>query len=124
MNDLTIEDKRRIVARIFFTDNRDQYEDYHEALSEFISGNNQSEDFINFAVKPYVESKKGHTVLMRDDGHVVDIRESDGFLSYRTDMTEDEAESLQDQTTEVIDEYPDKEPGIWILKSLGWRVIA
>src|ERR1700677_2393162 len=100
---VTTEDKLKIAARAFFTDNQDQYEDYHEALSEFISGSNQSETFIEFCVEPYIKPEDGHAVLVRDDAHVATVRMSDGLFTPRTEMSQGEGEKFEADYEKAMD---------------------
>ncbi len=116
------EDKRRIVARNFFTDNRDQYEDYHEALTEFMSGANASDRFVDAAAESFIKPKDGHTVLVRDDGHVVEVRDIDAFMEPRTEMTEDEFTELTDQIGVALEENEDLD-GAAVLVKIGWRIL-
>lgn len=125
MSALSIADKRRIAARIFFQDNQggeDGYEDYHEALAEFISGENQSDQFIEFVVKPYLKPKEGHTLIMRDDGHVASVRDEDGYFEPLTEMTQNEGEAFHEEYLKAADEYPDIE-GYELLAKIRWKVI-
>lgn len=119
---ITVEDKRRICARAFYQDNKDQYEDYHEALAEFMSGQNVSDSFIDTVVEPFVSPEPGHFVVVNDLGHVASVRDSDGFFSPRTEFTQDEGMSLEVEFTKAMDEFPDLD-GIPLLEKTGWRVV-
>ena len=119
---LTKEDKCRIVARNFYTDNPDQYEDYHEALTEFMSGNNCSDTFIEFCVAPYLKPEDGCEIVMSDIGHVASVRLLDGFFNPRTEMTQDEGEAMEEAFHKAADEYPDLD-GLDLLLKTGWKKI-
>lgn len=119
---ITREDKNRIAARLFFQDNSDQYEDYHEALTEFMSGNNTSEVFVDFCVKPMVQPEEGCAVVTNEIGHVATVRLSDGFFSPRTEMTQDEGEAIEEKFHEAADLHPDLD-GLDLLLTTGWKQI-
>jgi len=120
---ITKEDKCRIVARNFFTDNPDQYEDYHEALAEFMSGLNTSDQFIDFAVERYIKPEKGFSLYMTDAGHVAAIRDADGFFQPRTEMTPEEVEELEEAFRKAADDFPDLD-GFDLIEKIGWRKIS
>jgi len=119
MSEITKEDKRRIAARLFFNDNKDQYEDYHEALSEFISGQNQSDDFIDFVVEPLLKGEPGHHLFTKD-GHVAKLRIEDDFFSPLTEMSEFDGESFETSFDAVADKNPNTSVS-GILELLGWK---
>jgi len=119
---ITTEDKRKICARNFFNDNRDQYEDYHEAAAEFLSGQNVSDRFVDFAVEPYIKPQEGHYVLVGNDGHVATVRAEDGFFSPRTEMTREEGEAIEAAFEAMNDKYPEALE-LELLEKMGWRVI-
>lgn len=118
---MRIEDQRKIVARNFFNDNRDSYEDYHEAETEFMS-RDISETFIKLALEPYIKQESGHILFMRDDGHVASLRESDQFFSPRTEMTDEEGEELEESFEAAKEKYPNYNE-VQLLESIGWRKI-
>lgn len=119
---VSAEDKRRICARLFFQDNQDQYEDYHEAAAEFLSGNNASDKFVDFTVEAIVRPEPGHMIFVRDDGHVASLRMEDGFFEPRTEMTEDEGEENMEKFGQAFEDDPELEP-LGALKAIGWRAV-
>lgn len=120
---ITKEDKARICARAFFQDNQDQYEDYHEALTEFTSGNNVSDSFIDFAVEHYLTPVPGYILVTNAVGHVVNIRDSDGFLEPVTEMSEEECEAMNEAFHEAADKYADLTE-LALLEKIGWKVLT
>lgn len=119
---MKLDDKKRIAARLFYQDNEDQYEDYHEALCEFSSGQNMSDAFIDTVIKFNLEPESGHKFVMRDDGHVAKVRLSDWFFSPVTKFSEEEGDELVNKWEEVL-EGKDEMDTFEILKLMGWRVI-
>lgn len=121
-NKITMEDKKRILARAFFTDNRDQYEDYHEALTEFMSGQNVTDRFIEFGAEPYLRGKEGYELFTNKDGHVVAFREHDGHVLPITEMDEDEGDAFNEALQKLADENPVADMND-IFEKLGWKQI-
>jgi len=120
---LTLEDKKRICARLFFTDNEDQYEDYHEALAEFMSGENVTETFVDFAVQSAIQPEEGHDVYTNKGGHVATVRLDDGFFSFRTEMTDDEVEEARELWEKAREENPEVGDISVLLEKAGWKKI-
>jgi hypothetical protein len=120
---LTKEDRARIVARAFYEDNRDQYEDYRHALTEFMNQQNTSEEFMKFAVEPFVKPKEGHSIWVNDVGHVLAVRAEDGFVEPIFEMTDAEFEELQEHTENAVDANQDADE-FEIMEMIGWRRIA
>lgn len=118
---LTIEDKLKITARNFLNDNPDDYKDYHEALTEFMGKNRPSDSFIEVCVGPYLKPEDGVTLFTKD-GFVIGFKDDDGFVQYRTDFSENEAEKLQSESQAIADENEDMS-GVDIFKQLGWKLI-
>lgn len=110
--------KLRILARNFFTDNQDQYEDYRHALTEFMA-NEPSDTFVEFCIEPYVTPKDGFVVMYRDDGHVAEIRNADGWFNPRTEMTHEEGAEFEEQYEKAMEEFPNLE-GYDLLEKIGW----
>lgn len=119
----SLEDKIRIVARAFFQDNPNDYEDYHAALSEFMNRENTSDKFIEFGAEPFLKCKPGHVLVIREiDGHLATVRESDGYLEPVFEMTKDEGESMMDSFHEASEKYPDLD-GVPLLLKTGWKLL-
>lgn len=119
---LTAEEKRKIVARFFFRDNPDEYEDFHEAHVEFASGQNVSDSFVDSVIEMNIKSEEGHSFVMNESGHVAKVRLTDGFFEPLTGMTEEEG-------SEVIETFHAAEgkydlDGLDLLLKCGWKVIA
>lgn len=119
---LNMEEKRKIAARVFFQDNQNDYEDYHEAATEFLNPGNMSDQFVEFVVEPLTKPLEGYLLFTRDDGHVIRVRADDGFLEPVTEMTNDEGELLAEQLTKASEEKPDFDD-IGLLKAIGWKLI-
>ena len=119
---ITTEDKRRICARAFFQDNQDQYEDYHEAAAEMLSGSNVSDAFVDTVVEPFLRPEPGHVVVVNDKGHVATVREKDFFFSPRTEMTQDDGEEMEALNYKFAEEFPDLSE-IELLQKMGWKII-
>jgi len=116
------EDKRRLCARAFFEDNPDQYEDYHEALTEFMS-NKVTDSFIDAICRFNVNPEPGFGMFIRDDGHIMSYRFTDDFCQPQTCMTDEECEADQAAFTEISGNFPDLS-SLEILEKMGWRRIA
>lgn len=127
---ITEEDKKRIVARAFYNDNEDQYEDFREALTEFMNGQNTSQKFIDFAVEPFIKPIEGHIRLVNDEGHVIAFREKDGYMDPNHSNIENEAEwvEYQKQMMTAIQSAPiaiqSTSQVLDLLTGLKWRVIS
>ena len=117
------EDKLKIVARLFFQDNPDQYEDYHEALTEFMGQSKPSDAFINSCVEHVIKPQDGCAIVMSSVGHVASVRIDDGFFEPRTDMSDEECEAVEDRFQETADENPDLD-GLDLLVKMDWKKIA
>lgn len=125
MDKVSNQDKRAIVARNFFNDNKegeDAYEDYREALIEISNPENVNDTFIDFAVQPYLQRKEGCRLMMKD-GFVVSIREADGFLEPLTEMTQDEGEEIENAFQDIADKFPNVESSFVLMQKLGWKLL-
>lgn len=122
MSKLSITDKRIIAARLFFVDNRDSYDDFKDALDEFLDGKNQSDKFIDAVVNPIMKKTEGHILLMSPNGHVANLRLSDNFFSPLTQMTLEEGEALEKQFETTNNTFPEDDE-LEILKKMGWKTI-
>lgn len=120
---LSKEDKCKIAARLFYDDNRDQYEDFHEAFVEFASGLNVSEAFLETVVSLNVKPRSGHRIVLGPNGALAAVREVDGFFEPISNMTHDEGAIMEGSFNVACEEYTDLDE--WgILNKIGWKVIA
>ena len=118
----SITDKRKIAARLFFSDNRDSYDDFQDALNEFTDGKNQTDAFIDTLVSPILKPVEEHILLMRYDGHVATLRLADNFFSPRTKMIEEEGEELKEQF-EITNQQNPNDNELELLLKMGWTLI-
>ncbi len=119
---LTKEDKLKILARVFYIDNEDTYEDYRDALTEFMA-KPPPDQFIDFSLQPYLKpAEEGCILLMTDSGHVASIRIKDGYFEPRTETTENEDLEIQAKFTETADQNPGLD-GVDLLYKMGWKKV-
>lgn len=120
--DISKQDKLKIMARLFFQDNEDQYEDFRDAEVEFMA-HPPTDTFIDFCLEPLLKKEEGTSIVMNSQGHVASVRHSDGFFDPKTDMTVDEGEEMEGAFHEAADKYPDLD-GMDLLLKMDWKVIA
>jgi hypothetical protein len=118
---IAAEDKRKIAARAFFHDDN-EYEDFHEAETEFMALNH-AEAFIDFVCEPYLKPKPGHSIVMRGDGHLATVREVDGFFEPVFDMTDKEGEEVMEAFNEAAEKHPGLD-GLPLLLKTGWKILV
>ena len=120
---ITQEEKRKIAARCFYADNMDEYEDFQEAMVDFMGQHKPSDTFVNFVVDEYLKPEAGLSVWMSIDGHVATIREKDGYFKPRTMMFEDDALKMQADYEQASIAFPNLKQ-IELLPKIGWKRIA
>lgn len=120
--DVSMEQKRKIVARNFFTENREQYKDYAEAREELSNDKILSDAFIDFAVEPYLRMIEGCDLITNDQGHVLSIRISDGFVEPITMITDEEIREMQDKYMEAGKEHGLLNRNL-LIEKIGWTFL-
>lgn len=116
------EDKLKILARLFFQDNQDDYEDFRAAEVEFMA-NQPTDMFIEFCLKPILSKKRDdNSLVMNSQGHVASVRHSDGYFEPLTEMTQDDGSEMEDAFHEASEKYPDLD-GLDLLVKTDWKVI-
>lgn len=121
---LSIEDKKAIVARNFFEDqvpNDPDNGDYQQLLKEM---NDVSEDFLDTSVgflNLAEHIKNGFTPFIKD-GYVVVVNDATGYLLPANDIPEEIGMALQTRFLELAKEFPDETvPSNLVVKIDGWK---
>lgn len=114
-------DKLKILARLFFQDNEDQYEDYRAAEIEFMT-QTPSDSFIEFTLGHTLKPKEGHELVYSPVGHVAYVRDSDGFLEPVTEMSQEDGMELETEFEEAAGKYLDLD-GMDLLLKTSWKKV-
>lgn len=119
---MTLEAKIKVAARLFYQDNRDQYESYDQAVKEMRA--HCSEAFIDAVARGTAQPRPGHFVLYREsDGHVVAVRREDNYLTPVTQMTLDEGAKLEADYHKVRMANLDVRSVIVLLQKMDWAIV-
>lgn len=124
--DLNQIEKRTIVARIFFEDNRKDYEeDFGKALAEFsVDGGNVSDDFVNTIIGWNLETIPEHFLMFNPrTGFIMNVTSQGHFILYPVTLEEDviavvEAAKKMAPNVHDAENNTDK-----VMCALGWKYI-
>ena len=119
---MTREQKNKIAARLFFQDNREDYDSYEQAVKE--ASEHMSDSFVDTVVRGVTKPRKGYRILFREsDGHVVAVRTKDDFLQPITEMTTEDGAEIE----KAFDALAEKNDACWsslvLLQHCGWALV-
>lgn len=119
---LSLEDKRKITARNFFTDQigtEDAYENYEEALSEI---QQVPEEFCNTVLRAMPLEKEGYRTLMKD-GYVINVNPETGHVLPVSEMTEEDGQKIQTEFQNTSLVHPEITSAVVLMQQMGWKVL-
>lgn len=117
---LTQEQKVKIAARQFFEEDREQYDNFEQAVEELKKVSTQ---FIDTVIKFIPESVDSGYRLIFKDGHVAAVNSSDGHLVPMTNASEKSYFEVLKQFQDMADKKPECRNAIIILQELGWALL-
>lgn len=118
---LTKEEKIKIAARAFYSDNREEYSSFDQAVEEM---GKTSERFIDGVVEMNTQRKEGASLMLSPLGIMVNLY-PDGYVEFVSNLNEEEAEALTKESRIAIAKFPpetDVTPED-VFVSMGWKKI-
>lgn len=114
------EQKLRITGRAFYNDNKDEYEDYNEAVVEL---SKTSESFIDFIFEANTPAKEGY-LLLEKEGNLIYVNNETGHVLPCSDLDEDFGNELQEQSQEQVDLNPYEQDLVKLFSNIGWQEVV